>query len=100
MEDKVFPSPAVAELMQQHFVEARVHTDAQNTLSDAQFAANKKAQSEIAGTIANPYFVVVDAKSGKKLAQHKLSGGFAQWETNWREFLLQVLQQTGRRAAK
>ena len=96
MEDKVFPSPAVAELMKASFVEARLHTDAQNTLTEEQFATNKKAQADIAGTIANPFFVVVDPKTGAILAKHKLSGGFGQWGDNWKQFLQDVLKQAGR----
>ena len=96
MEEKVFPSSAVAELMKKHLVEARLHTDSQNTLSDAQFATNKKAQAEIAGTIANPYFVVVDAKTGAKVAEFKLSGGWTQWEGKWQKFVGDVVAKTGR----
>jgi len=96
MEEKVFPSSAVAELMKKHLVEARLHTDSQNTLSDAQFANNKKAQAEIAGTIANPYFVVVDAKTGAKVAEFKLSPLWAQWEGNWQQFVADVAAKTGR----
>lgn len=97
MEDKVFPSPAVAGLMKQFVVEGRVHTDAQNTLTDDQFATNRKVQAEVAGTKANPYFVIVDPKTGKKIAEHKLSGGYTEWEGNWKAFLEDVLRQTGRK---
>lgn len=96
MEEKVFPSPAVAELMKKHLIEARLHTDSQNTLSDEQFATNKKAQADIAGTIANPYFVVVDPKTGQKLAEFKLSGGFAQWGEKWQKFVADVVGKAGR----
>lgn len=96
MEEKVFPSPAVAELMKKHLVEARLHTDSQNTLTDEQFATNKKAQAEIAGKITNPYFVIVDAKTGKKIAEHQLSGGFSQWEDNWKAFVTDIIAKAGR----
>ncbi len=97
MEDKVFPSPAVAGLMQQFVVEGRLHTDAQNTLTDAQFATNRKVQADVAGTKANPYFVVVDPKTGAEIAEHKLSGGWTEWEANWKAFLEEVLVKSGRR---
>src|SRR5512134_3460531 len=96
MENNIFLRPAVAEIMKENFVEARHHTDIQNTLTEAQFAANRKLQEEIAITKANPYFVVVDPKTGKKIAEHALSGGPNAWEGNWIEFLQQVLKTAGR----
>lgn len=96
MEEKIFPSPAVAGLMQRFIVESRQHTDSQNTLTAEQFAANKKAQKEISGTIANPYFVVVDPKSGKQIGRHELSSTWTQWEAEWVAFLQRVLRDSGR----
>ena len=96
MEDKVFPSPAVAELMKKFVVESRQHTDTKNTLTDEQFADNRAAQAEIAGTKANPYFVVVDPKSGATIDSFKLSGGWTEWEGMWRAWLEDVLKKTGR----
>lgn len=96
MEDDVFPSPAVAELMKQFTVESRQHTDSQNTLTDAQFADNRAAQAEIAGSKANPFFVAVDPKTGAKIDTFKLSGGFTEWEGLWQEWLEGVLQKTGK----
>ena len=87
MEDTVFPSAAVAELMKEHFVEGRVHTDTQNTLTDEQFARNREVQAEVAGTKANPYFVMIDPATGKKIGEHALSGGFTAWEQNWIDWL-------------
>ncbi len=97
MENNIFLRPAVAGIMQANFVEARHHTDIQNTLTAAQFAANRKLQDEIAGTKATPYFVVVDAKTGKKIAEHALSGGPNAWEGNWLAFLQQALAAAGRK---
>ncbi|HZN40267.1 MAG TPA: hypothetical protein VFD82_15780 [Planctomycetota bacterium] len=96
MENNIFLRPAVAGIMKENFVEARHHTDIQNTLTEAQFAANRKLQEEIAITKANPYFVVVDPKTGKKIGEHALSGGPNAWEGNWIEFLQQVLKAAGR----
>ena len=96
MENNIFLRPAVAEIMKKNFVEARHHTDIQNTLTEAQFAANRKLQEEIATTKANPFFVVVDPKTGKKIGEHALSGGPNAWEGNWIEFLQQVLKAAGR----
>jgi uncharacterized protein YfdQ (DUF2303 family) len=97
MEDDVFPSPAVAELMKKFTIESRQHTDSKNTLTDAQFADNKSAQAEIAGTKANPFFVIVDPHTGAKIDTFKLSGGFTEWEGKWKVWLETVLEQTKRR---
>jgi hypothetical protein len=96
MEGTVFLDPAVAGTMKEHFVEARLHTDTQNTLTDAQFADNRAAQKELAGTLANPYFVVVDPKTGKKISEHALSGGPSAWTPGWIEFLADTLKQAAR----
>jgi hypothetical protein len=96
MENSIFLQPAVADLMQEHFVEARHHTDTQNILTAEQFAANRKLQAELAGTTANPYFVVVDPVTGRKLGEHALSGGPGAWEQNWIAFLREMLQAAGR----
>jgi hypothetical protein len=96
MEDKVFPSPAVAGLMQKFVVESRQHTDTKNTLTDAQFTTNRKAQAEIAGSKANPYFVVVDPRTGEKIDTFRLTGSFTEWEGLWRRWLEGVLAKTGR----
>jgi hypothetical protein len=98
MENIIFPSPAVAGLMKAHFVEARHHTDTQNTLTEEQFAKNHALQDRLAGTKANPFFVVVDPKTGKKLGTHSLSGGPGAWEKGWIAFLQQMVQQAGRAA--
>jgi hypothetical protein len=96
MEDKVFPSSAVADLMQQQIVEGRLHTDAQNTLTPAQFARNRELQASIAGTRANPYFVIVDPATGKKIAEHALSGGWTTWYDSWATFVADTAKAVGR----
>jgi hypothetical protein len=70
---------------------------AAHRLEDAQFADNKSAQAEIAGTKANPFFVIVDPHTGAKIDTFKLSGGFTEWEGKWKVWLETVLEQTKRR---
>ena len=96
MEGTVFLDPAVAGTMKEHFVESRQHVDTRATLTEAQFADNTKAQEELAGTLAVPYFVVVDPKTGEKLAEHELSGGPQAWTSGWAEFLTETVKQAGR----
>jgi len=99
MENNIFLRPAVAGVMQQNFVESRHHTDIQNTLTAEQFEANRKLRDEVAATTATPYFVIVEPKSGKKIAEHALSGGPNAWEGNWLDFLNTALTAAGRQAA-
>ncbi|MEZ6038018.1 MAG: hypothetical protein R3F29_11085 [Planctomycetota bacterium] len=96
MENHVFLAPAVAGIMQAGFVEARHHTDTQNILTAEQFAENRRLQKQWAETMANPYFVVVDPKTGKKLGEHSLSGGPGEWEGEWIAFLQSMLAAAGR----
>jgi hypothetical protein len=97
MEDDVFPSPAVAALMKKFVVESRQHTDTQNTLTAAQFADNREAQAKIAGTKANPFFVMVDPKTGVPIDTFRLSGDFTSWEGLWKDWLEAVLKKTRRK---
>lgn len=96
MEDSVFLEQAVASLMKQHIVEARLHTDSQKTLTDEQFKKNREVQMEVAGVKTNPYFVVVDPNTGDKLGEFALSGGFAAWPGKWTKFLQKMIKKAGR----
>jgi hypothetical protein len=87
MEGKVFPRPAVADLMNEELVEARLHTDVQSTLSEEQFARNRQLQTELAGTKANPYFVIVDPDTGEALASGGLTGSWNEWPDLWVAFV-------------
>jgi hypothetical protein len=96
MEDSVFLEQAVASLMKKHLVEARLHTDSQKTLTDAQFAKNREVQDRVAGVKTNPYFVIVDPASGKKLGEFALSGGFGAWPGKWVKFIERSIKKAGR----
>ncbi|MFO1076291.1 MAG: hypothetical protein U1E73_01030 [Planctomycetota bacterium] len=97
MEGSVFRSPAVAGLMKENLVESRQHVDIQKGLTLEQFEANKRTRTEVAGdTIATPYFVIVDPKTGATLGAHALSGGPTAWEGNWLEFLHSTFRAAGR----
>ena len=63
MEEKVFPKPAVAKELQEHFVEARLHTDAPSPVGEN----NMKRELDMIGSRANPYYLIVDPKTGKSL---------------------------------
>lgn len=96
MEDSVFLETAVADLMSAQLVESRLHTDTQNTLTAEQFAKNRKVQEEIAGTKANPYFVIADPNTGVKVHEFSLSGDFSTWPAKWIQFIKQSVKKAGR----
>ncbi|MCA8976753.1 MAG: hypothetical protein KDC98_18670 [Planctomycetes bacterium] len=96
MEGSIFPKSAVADLMKPNLVEARIHTDTMNTLTEEQFAANSAARDELAGNFTMPYFVVVDPHTGDKLGEFELSGSPEGWEALWTEFLNGILKAAGR----
>jgi len=97
MEDSVFLETAVAALMKKQVVEARLHTDTQNTLTDAQFRKNREAQATISGTKANPYFVIVDPKTGEKVSEFSLSDDFTTWPGKWIKFIEGAAKKAGRK---
>lgn len=85
----MFPRPAVAGILQQGFVEARLHVDVPNTLSQQQFAANKAVRQRLVGdNTAMPWYVIVDPSTGRALRETGLSGGGADaWEQLFLRFL-------------
>lgn len=90
-EEKVFPSPRTATLLQQKFVEARLHTDGEKNLDEI-----LALQAELTKTIANPTYVIQDPVT-KRLLGAPLSGvvtvnGFAQYL----EDALDAKEQVGR----
>ena len=65
MELSIFPLPAVAEILEKHYIEVRLHTDNAERLEPKVYAQNKKLQKEMTNSEANPYFVLYDPKTGK-----------------------------------
>ena len=68
MEEKIFPLPAVSRELREHFIEARLHTDGGPRLD-----ANKKLQEDQTGSLANPFYVVIDPKTGRRVIR---KGGY------------------------
>jgi hypothetical protein len=65
MEQSIFPMPAVAERLSKT-VEARLHSDAYDR---AQRDGIVKLQDEMAGSRANPYYLLIDPKTNRILAR-------------------------------
>lgn len=82
MEQKVFPRPAVADLLEKNFIEARIHTDHATKGKEHQALSLK-----LAGALANPQYVIVDPVTMKVSKRHSLSGHWNTWEARFIEFL-------------
>ncbi|MCP3917856.1 MAG: hypothetical protein GY711_20105 [bacterium] len=61
MEEKVFPRPAVAAVLE-NYVEARLHTDKHKHL--------REFQKELTQSVAQPVYLAVDPVSGTQYARH------------------------------
>jgi len=64
MEDNVLPSPAVAEILNAHYVEARLFTDTEENIERI-----LELQARLAGSVANPTFVLLEPTKERKLYQ-------------------------------
>lgn len=80
MEGKVFPAPAVAEILNEEYVEARLHYDAGPRPDEI-----KRLQLDMTGSRANPIYVIYDPLAKRKLHQRE---GFV-LESDFVEFLKQ-----------
>jgi hypothetical protein len=67
-EEKVFPSPKVSEVLQRHFIEARLHTDGETNIERI-----LELQQELAKSVATPYYLIQDPKS-KRVLDKPLGG--------------------------
>lgn len=63
-EEKVFPSAKVSEFLQEHFIEARLHTDGE--VNNERILA---LQRDLAKNVATPYYLVQDPKSKRLLGK-------------------------------
>ncbi len=97
MEDDVFLRPAVAGIMKEHFVEARLHCDLQKHLTKEQFARNRELQKQFASSRAMPIFVVVDPKTGQELGETPVVGLTPAAQTeSWAAFLQKMVAARGK----
>ena len=82
MEKNIFPKPAVAGILSEGYIEARLHTD-----GNANIERIKELQREIAGSASNPIYVVIDPASDAELARHEGAALTAGQEEVFIEFL-------------
>ena len=85
MEGKVFPSPAVAEVLNEKYVETRLHVDVPDRVPDIE--ENRRLQREYARTIALPVYVAIDPGTGQELGRFE---GADLGGAKFRAFLLEA----------
>lgn len=61
-EEKVFPSAKVSVLLEESFIEARLHTDGEKNIERI-----LALQQELAQSVATPYYLIQDPKSKRLL---------------------------------
>ncbi len=87
MEEQVFPRSAVADLLEEGYVEGRLHIENQRDreqTSEAEFQRFLKLRDEHVGTQAIPAYVVLDPKSGEAKAFYQLPGADPDvWEADF-----------------
>ena len=91
-EEKVFPSPKVATLLERGFVEARLHTDGETNIERI-----LELQEELAQSYATPFYLAVDPKSKRPVGE-TLAG-----ETKpdaFRAFLLEAVDDAGEKVGR
>ena len=62
MEENVFPSGAVAPVLEENYVESRLHTD-----GDTNIERIKQLQQDLTHSVSNPYYVIQEPDSGEVL---------------------------------
>lgn len=82
MEEDVFPDRAVALILMENFVEARLHTDGEKNIEEI-----LALQRSLTGSLANPFYVVQEPGTDEVLCKQAGYMGAA----TFRDFLIQTL---------
>jgi hypothetical protein len=83
MEENVFPSGAVAPVLERGYVEARLHTDGETNVERI-----LALQRELTQSVSNPYYVLQDPETREVLG--KLGGATS--PSRFQEFLDEALR--------
>ena len=95
MEGKVFPSPRIARVLRDKFVEARLHTDGNTNIERIE-----EVQTELARTVAQPTFVIQDPTT-KRVLGAPVSGIVLKNDfLEYLESALEAKEQVGRLPAR
>ena len=82
MEEDVFPDRAVALILKDNFVEARLHTDGDKNIKEI-----LALQRRLTGSLANPFYVVLEPGKDEVLGKQAGYMGAA----SFKDFLTQTL---------
>ena len=94
VEKGILPDPLIRPILEQHFVEARLHMDSESAIPAEKWKRHLQLRQDlVAGRTTTPTYVSVDPNTGKAIVEHILSGD---WLTGYRQFLESSLQKTGR----
>jgi hypothetical protein len=89
MEKSLMPKPAVAGILNKHFIESRLHTDHPDEVTRER---NKELQKELQGDPSLPYYMLIDPESGKVYGTF---GGMALQIDSFIEFLEDAVEESG-----
>ena len=97
VERGVLPAAAIAPILREHFVEARLHMDNPKKIQADRWAVQDQLRKDLVeGRQTTPTYVTVDPATGKKFVEHILSGGPGAWEAGYLTFLSDTLKGAGR----
>ena len=100
VERGILPALAIAPILEQHFVEARLHMDNESVIEPTRWARQVKLRDELVqGRVTTPIYCSVDPKTGNLIVAHVLKGGPGAWEQGYLAFLTQSLAASGRSMA-
>jgi thiol:disulfide interchange protein DsbD len=97
VEKGILPDPVIRPILEQHFVEARLHMDNEAAIPAGKWKRHLQLRQDLVeGRTTTPTYVSVDPNTGKAIIEHVLSGGPNAWLASYRQFLESSLQKTGR----
>lgn len=91
-EEKVFPSNKVSRMLEDHFIEARLHTD-----GDKNIERTLELQKELADSVATPFYLVIEPKSGRRVG---LTKGGVVTEGAFTDFLNAAVEESKERVGR
>jgi hypothetical protein len=79
VEENVFTNPAVAAVLSEKFVEARLHIEAYQESGGQKLDDFLALRTKFAESPAMPTYAVIDPTTGARVGWHQLVGGPTQW---------------------
>lgn len=101
VERSILPDEAIAPILEQHFVEARLHMDNESAIPADRWKVHVQLRQDmLQGRVTTPTYCSVDPKTGTLFVEHVLKGGPGAWQKGYLQFLQTSLAKAGRVAAK